>query len=205
MLTMVGSIPLIAFPGMLSFSWLVGIGPKLEATSTWVLDIMTWLGAFVSEVSWAVVAWFSLPLAVGIATGFIVWGTLIAPRILSSRATMVYVDSRDHELNPQAIDLWMRSPDKSLQERRRTIYAGAFIRDFLLKLVASAVAGLFAGGLVIGVTAVANLTSSGMWGSVAFVVAAIIVAFAYEFIKSIPQMVLTERLSQPSPNPDSTQ
>lgn len=199
-------ILLMAFSGMLSFSWIVEVGPKLEADSTWALNIVTWFVSFVSEVSWALVAWLSLPLVIGLLAGFFVWGTFVAPRILTTRAVTVYIESLKRVLTVQEIDFWMRTPSANIQERMRNEFAGSFVKAFLVQLVSSTLTGFLAGGLVVGVTAAANLTSSGWWGNVAFVAAvAIIAAFAYELITSVPGMVSAESYARTAQNPESTQ
>lgn len=187
-LTSVLSMPVIILAGMLSFAWLTGIGPQLEALSTWVLSVMTWFVAIVTDASYAIVGWLTVPAWIGLGVAFVLWTFVVAPRITASPATIAYVSWREHHLDVQMIDRWMRNPDENLRARVRNRYAGELFIELLTKTLKSAAAGLFTAGLIIAVTFTANLTGSGLWGSIAFVVAVIIAFLIYFFIfEFIPQ------------------
>lgn len=160
MLTSVLSIPVIILAGMLSFAWLTGIGPQLEAPSTWVLSMMTWFVAIVTDASYAIVDWLTVSAWIGIGVVFVLWTFVFAPRIMASPATIAYVSWREHHLDAQMIDRWMRNPDENLRARVRNRYAGELFIELLTKTLKSAAAGLFTAGLIIAVTFTANLTQA---------------------------------------------
>lgn len=186
--TFVASIPVNTLAGMLCFSWLVGIGPRLEASSTWALKVTTWFIAIVTDASYAMVSWISLPAGIVVVLAVSLWAMVVAPRIISSPSVMAYTSQRDHHTGSETLTRWMRNPDPNIQARARNIYTGKLMIELITQLIKSAAAGLFTAGLIIGVTAVVNATDSGLWGGVAFIVAVIVALLIYIFIfEFIPQ------------------